>query len=63
MEPKIAYGKTDFEGQQDWVMYGNEGADIQIDVPFLLETETLTSLLHYDKKLIIMPELKGEATI
>lgn len=32
-------------------------------MPFLLETETLTSLLHYDKKLIIMPELKGEATI
>jgi len=34
-----------------------------IDMPFLLETETLTSLLHFDKKLIIWPELKGDANV
>ena len=28
LDPRIVYGKTDFEGQPDWCMYGNEGADI-----------------------------------
>lgn len=32
-------------------------------MPFVLGTQVLTSLLHGDKKLIVSPELKGEATV
>lgn len=35
---------------------------MQIDVPFSLEASTLTALLQ-EKKLVVTPELKGEATI
>ena len=36
---------------------------MQIDVPFMLERATLTSLLYCEKKLVLTPELKGDATI
>lgn len=36
---------------------------MQIDIPIQLEPNLLTALLHYDKKLIINPELKGDASV
>jgi len=63
LDPKLVQGKTDFEGQQEYVVYGNEGAEMQLDVPFSLESGILTALLHSEKKLIVTPEVKGEACI
>lgn len=36
---------------------------MQIDIPFHLDAEVLTALLYCENKIIVTPELKGEATV
>lgn len=57
--------ECDFEGpsNEDYTIYGSkEGKDFTLAFPFMVETETLTSL-HFRKKFVVTLNIKGDATV
>jgi len=53
-------GHSDGNDKPGFYCYGNKGNDICVDIPFLVESETLSFMQLCSRKFLISVEVKGE---
>ena len=59
-KPVLLDGKADANDRPNFCCYGNEGNDICVNVPFQVESETLSLMQLCSRKFLIAVEVKGE---
>lgn len=58
--PILKEGLSDSNDKAGYCCYGNKGNDIYLDIPFTVESETLSFLQLCTRKFLISIEMKGE---